>query len=201
MAALAALFASAALAAGYPPPSSQGLRPGSYAWICGDPSEGPVADEAICRKHAPRRLRRPLRIPRLDPGAQCPRSSAARVSPQFGIALGRGPAYPVPFPGGIYHFNGGRVEGGWMYAKVLWIVAPGYLGPLLVRGRQLDGTNWLGFEGGARPFADLQIPPVGADFRGWRDTASYTRFRGPGCYGYQIDGTTFSRVIVFSAEP
>ena len=37
--------------------------------------------------------------------------------------------------------------------------------------------------------------------RGWRDTASYTRFRGPGCYGYQIDGTTFSRVIVFSAEP
>src|SRR2546423_1267211 len=30
VAALAALFASAALAAGYPPPSSQGLRPGSY---------------------------------------------------------------------------------------------------------------------------------------------------------------------------
>jgi hypothetical protein len=201
VAALAALFAFAALAAGYPPPSSQGLRPGSYAWICGDPSEGPVADEAICRKHAPRSLRRRLRIPILAPGAACPRSSAARVSPQFGIALGRGPAYPIPFQGGIYHFGGARVEGGWMYAKVLWIVAPGYRGPLLVRGRQLDGTNWLGFEGGARPFADLQIPPVDATFRGWRNTASYTRFRGPGCYGYQIDGTTFSRVIVFSAEP
>jgi len=201
VAALAALFASAALAAGYPPPSSQGLRPGSYAPICGDPSEGPVADEAICRKHVPRSLRRRLRIPILTPGTACPRSSAARVSPDFGIALGPGPAYPIPFADATLHYDSGRVEGGWRYVKVLWIVAPGYRGPLLIRGRQLDGTNWLGFEYGARPFADLQIPPVPADFRGWRDTPSYTRLRGPGCYGYQIDGTTFSRVIVFSAEP
>jgi hypothetical protein len=201
VAALAALFASAALAAGYPPPSSQGLRPGSYVWICGDPADGPVADEAICHQRAPARLRRPLRIPVLAPGSTCPRSSARRVSKDFGIALGPGPVYPVPFPDGTFHYGGGRTEGGWIYAKVLWIGGPRYRGPILIRGRQLDGTNWLGFEYGARPFADLQIPPVPAGFRGWRHTASYTRFRGPGCYAYQIDGTTFSRVIVFSAQP
>jgi hypothetical protein len=199
--ALGTLFAAVALAAAYPPPSSQGLRPGSYAWICGDPAEGPVADEAICHGHAPARLRRRLRIPTIAPGDACPRSPAGRVYKDFGIALGRGPAYPVPFADGTYHFDSAPSAGGWLFAKVLWIVRPGYRGPLLIRGRQLDGTNWLGFEYGAHPFADLQIPPVTGGFRGWRDTATYTRLRGPGCYGYQIDGTTFSRVIVFSAEP
>jgi hypothetical protein len=48
--------------------------------------------------------------------------------------------------------------------------------------------------------ADLQIPPVPSSFRGWRNMPSYTRVRAPGCYGYQIDGTSFSRVIVFSFE-
>jgi hypothetical protein len=199
VAALAALFASVALAAAYPPPSSQGLRPGSYAWLCGDPAQGPVADEAICRGHVPRMLRRPVRIPILAPGATCPRSAAGRPSPQFGIALGPGPAYPVPFADGTLHYDGGRVQGGWRYVKVLWVVAPAYRGPVLIRGRRLDGRQWLGFEYGARPFADLQIP-ASSGRRNWRDMPSYTRLRGgPGCYGYQIDGTTFSRVIVFSA--
>jgi hypothetical protein len=29
---------------------------------------------------------------------------------------------------------------------------------------------------------------------------SYTRLRGPGCYAYQVDGTSFSRVVVFRAD-
>ncbi len=37
-------------------------------------------------------------------------------------------------------------------------------------------------------------PPAGT-----RYLPSYTRLLGPGCYAYQIDGTTFSRVIVFRA--
>ena len=35
---------------------------------------------------------------------------------------------------------------------------------------------------------------------GQRYRPSYTRLRAPGCYAYQVDGTTFSRVIVFQAE-
>jgi len=34
---------------------------------------------------------------------------------------------------------------------------------------------------------------------GWANYPSYTRLRAAGCYGYQIDGTAFSRVIVFRA--
>ena len=34
---------------------------------------------------------------------------------------------------------------------------------------------------------------------GQRYRPSYTRVRGPGCYAYQVDGTSFSRVIVFEA--
>lgn len=35
---------------------------------------------------------------------------------------------------------------------------------------------------------------------GSRGRPSYTWLRALGCYGYQIDGRTFSRVIVFRAE-
>jgi hypothetical protein len=35
----------------------------------------------------------------------------------------------------------------------------------------------------------------------WLGYASYTRMREAGCYAYQVDGTTFSRVVVFRAAP
>jgi hypothetical protein len=46
------------------------------------------------------------------------------------------------------------------------------------------------------PPVELRIP---ATNRALRYRPSYTRLRAPGCYAYQIDGTTFSRVIVFAA--
>ena len=193
---LASALSVLALAGGYPPPGSQGLVPArGYSWLCA----GAQLD-AGCRGHVPRRLRRPLRLPTLAPGADCPRSRSGTVSPSFGIALGPGPAYPVPFRGGVLQLGDGRVEGGWMYVKVLWVTAPRYAGPFLVRGRRLDGTSWLGFESGPHPPAELQFPPRPRGYRGWRDTATYTRVREPGCYAYQVDGTTFSRVLVFTIE-
>ena len=87
--------------------------------------------------------------------------------------------------------------------KVLWVVSASYRGPVLVRGHQLDGTNWLGFASGARPLSELQIPPAQQGSpRTWRAFPSYTRVRaGAGCYAYEIDGTTFSRVLVFQLKP
>ena len=194
--AFAAVLSALALAGGYPPPSSQGLVPArGYSWLC----EG-GGTQPICAQRIPRRLRRRLHLPSLAPGAPCPRSRSGRVSPSFGIALGPGPAYPVPFPNGVLHHGDPLVQGGWMYVKVLWIAAPRYSGPFLVRGRRIDGTSWLGFERGAHPLSELQFPPRPAGYRGWRGTPSYTRVREPGCYAYQVDGTTFSRVLVFSIE-
>jgi hypothetical protein len=57
---------------------------------------------------------------------------------------------------------------------------------------------------GRRPLAELSFPSakqVGIYRRQWRQTGTTTRVRASGCYSYQIDGTTFSRVVVFRAAP
>jgi hypothetical protein len=123
------------------------------------------------------------------------------VNPRYSPALGAGPAYPAAFDeSSTLHFAGAAFPTPWTGNKVLWIVGPQYRGPILVRGRQLDAAFWVGFDRGVgiRPYAELHLR---GDGRGWRDYPSYTRVRGAGCFAYQIDGTTFSRVIVFRAAP
>jgi hypothetical protein len=162
-----------------------------------------------------KKLHRSLHLPRLSPGAACPRSPRhiRPEPPPYGAErlVGPGPAYPAfystpPYdpsdPSSIVHYGGGRVEGGWYYLKVLWLTSPHYRGPLLIRGRQLDGPNELRFDMGASPPREIRIPAGRGELRhGWKDRASYSRFRAPGCYGYQLDGLSFSRIIVFPAAP
>jgi hypothetical protein len=71
----------------------------------------------------------------------------------------------------------------------------------LIRGRQLDGPNGLGFGDRKWPYVEMQLPPGQGDPQsgGWRFWGGYARFRAPGCYGAQVDGTDFSEVIVFNA--
>jgi hypothetical protein len=155
------------------------------------------------------KLRRPLHMPRLAPGAPCPVSIATRPSsPDYSVpTLGRGPAYP------LYTWRAGTLSffypvrpsqewypSAWSGEKVLRIVAPRYRGPVLIRGRQLDGPNLVRFDDGSLPSAELQIPAGGVTSSvGFRNRASSTRLRAAGCYAWQVDGTTFSRVIVFRA--
>jgi hypothetical protein len=54
-----------------------------------------------------------------------------------------------------------RVEGGWYYAKVLWVASPAHPGPFLVQGRQLDGPRRLRFGEGPQPAAELLLPAGG----------------------------------------
>jgi hypothetical protein len=83
---------------------------------------------------------------------------------------------------------------------VLWVVDPSYHGPVLVRGGRLDGPDSVRFDGGREPARQLRLlPPTGNTTGGWANYPSYTRLRAAGCYGYQIDGTSFSKVIVFRA--
>jgi hypothetical protein len=95
---------------------------------------------------------------------------------------------------------GGSAWGG---QKVLWLGAPSYHGPVLIRGRKLTGGG-LGFGAGKIPLAEVDVPPgrpggVGLNRDGWRLWGGYVRLRSPGCYGVQVDGTTFSEVIIFRA--
>lgn len=77
---------------------------------------------------------------------------------------------------------------------------------MLIRGGRLDSPDALRFNNGRVPSDEMRIPigargggPPGLKPVGQRFRPALTRLRAPGCYAYQIDGTTFSRLIVFRA--
>ena len=153
------------------------------------------------------KLRRPLHIPHIASGSPCPVSAVARPALGYGVALGRGSAYPLGLGRAgslsfLYPVQPSQIwyPSEWGGNKVLWVVAPRYRGALLIRGKQLDGPNLVRFDDGSLPPTELRMPAggvVSAD--GFRGRPSYSRLRAPGCYAWQVDGTTFSRVIVFRA--
>jgi hypothetical protein len=158
------------------PPAPAGLRAttgyGTYE-LC----------SAQCGGAVPASLRRPLHLP-----------VACRVSAGSGPvkALGSPSVMLSPFIGSV-----------WKAARVTWVAATSYLGPILIRGHQLGGPGAVGFGEGRSPYDELQLlapgsnaPSVPGQGRAW---LSFTRVRGPGCYAYQVDGSSFSTVIVFRA--
>jgi hypothetical protein len=175
-------------------------RPHDYNDFCGG---GECAPHGL----VPVTLRRIMHLPRLAAGAGCPVSRSRVVSSQFGPALGAGPAYPVGLGGGVLQItppSRGTVfaGSGWGGNKVLWVIAPLYRGPVLVRGGRIDQLGGMGFDAGntyTRSYSELDLPPAASGGHGWRGAPSHTRVRAPGCYAYQIDGTDFSRVVVFRA--
>ncbi len=148
---------------------------------------------------------RPLNFNYIKANGPCPADTAKQVDPDFGLAIGPGPAYPVGFDtDGVYDYSSTIEEGGWYLLKVLWVVNPkAYTGPVLVRGHQLDGGSELRFGQGADPASELQLDPAtaldGSSPWDWPNWPTYTRLQRPGCYAYQIDGTSFSNVITFRA--
>jgi len=85
--------------------------------------------------------------------------------------------------------------------KAMWAIDPRYVGPVLVRGRQLDGDDTLKFEKGEPGFSDHTRADPTAELHesGGYVHPSVTRVRTLGCYAYQVDGIGFSYSIVFRA--
>jgi hypothetical protein len=99
----------------------------------------------------------------------------------------------------------------------MWLSEPGYRGPVLVRGRMVEGRARVGFGRARVPSLELALPAGdwdesgggsvrvwGKTFvppRGWRVTSAATRVRGRGqgeqCYFFQVDGMSFSETVVF----
>jgi hypothetical protein len=131
---------------------------------------------------------------------------AVGTGPVFAVGLGAKAIFPFQFPPSKKSIFYGS---GWGGNKVLWIAGPSYSGPVLIRGEQLDGPQAVGFSlGGPPAYTNLQFPPgkkhgfpAGSPdgYHGWRNWPSETRLQASGCYAYQVDGTTFSEVIVFRA--
>jgi hypothetical protein len=147
--------------------------------------------------------KRPLVGQRLEPGAPCPvTTETGQVGAYPG--LGPGPAYPwgthsvitmrIPPP---EHW--GRE---WSGTKRVWLLDNRYVARALVRGHQLDGPNEVRFVYGRPAFTPEKtlnpVPELQLDQ--FRDYPSLTRLRTPGCYAYQVDGRTFSYLVVFEAR-
>ena len=146
---------------------------------------------------------RPLHLPSVASAADCP-VTPRRPWSGPGVAtnvLGDGPLYPV-----ADYFQDGttldlraedREPDGTYTKKVRWI-GTGYTGPVLVRTARIDGpgtaTMRFSYWGETRDggyYADLPTDNS--------DLPATTKVGGPGCYAYQVDGSTFSTTIVFRA--
>jgi hypothetical protein len=172
---------------------------------------GPTLIQPLSASPTPwAKLHRPLHLPRLAPGTACPISRVdrridwTRVRIYGGSGIGHGQVYPGLGSSGRRLSATRDVEygGAWARGKVFWYVGPKYRGRVLLRGRRLDGSQGLGFNGRRLPARELRIEPF--DTVSWegqpagsRGMPADVRVRAPGCYGVQIDGTTFSRLVVF----
>lgn len=86
---------------------------------------------------------------------------------------------------------------GWGALKTTWISTPAYKGPYIVRGRRLNGPGEVRFGDEPRDrYLAFRLGPDANAGGGYRAGIGYVWTREPGCYGFQIDGTSFSHVIV-----
>ena len=87
---------------------------------------------------------------------------------------------------------------GWRGQKTPWFVSRAYKGPMLVRAERIHGSISVQF---AKVYGQhlRELRFKAGENNGvqgsWRFLASATLFRETGCYSFQIDGTTFSRVV------
>ncbi len=149
-------------------------------------------------------LHGPLHLPKLRPGERCP-ISPALVGSNNQFLNGRGPVYLL----GIAHAPRGLIDIaqsgsdnlGWRGQKTPWAVERRYEGPLLVRAQRIDKKGSVRF---ARAYGERLKElfwPAGVDQGDppdarFRLLSSESLFRAAGCYAYQVDGLTFSRIIV-----
>jgi hypothetical protein len=151
-------------------------------------------------------LQRPLSLPSLATGASCPTTAPRQIVSWSGPAIGPGPVYSVGYDAsGDIRWAGSLEDGGWYYIKIGWLVAP-ETGPILIRGRQLDGGNQVGFGSDPGPSPELVLEAsdavgVSGSAPGWLNYVAYTRVRAPGCYAYQVDTGAGSETITFKAGP
>jgi len=152
-------------------------------------------------------LKRSLHFPVLSHDQSCPASPGAPVDTYTsyftGIALGDGPVRVVI--GNRGDLLRGQVSvgstGGAL--ETLWFAMPSYQGPFVVRGERLDGSGTIAVDGSASDPSALVVPPgpTANTEHGLRVAPVSTWLTSPGCYGWQVDGLTFTYVIVFDATP
>jgi hypothetical protein len=88
---------------------------------------------------------------------------------------------------------------GWRGQKTPWLVTRAYRGPLLIRGRRLDGPTGVRFAvgyGDHRTHLYWSRVPRRNRVAGYFGIPSSVLVRTSGCYGFQIDGSSFTERLV-----
>jgi hypothetical protein len=135
---------------------------------------------AHCSGAVPSSLRRTLLLPAMD-GHTCPIGTApGPITPNVSTHLR------------ISGFLGSKWDG----APVTWAPAAGFTGPILIRGRQLNGPNAVGFGEGHKPYDELQIYAAAGRAETW---PTFVRVHAPGCYGINIDTAHKTEAFIFLA--
>ena len=182
------------------------LVPSAYQAAC-------VNEGSVCLQGAagpiPAVLRRSLHFPVLRPGQGCPATHGRPVNTADfgGVALGSGPVRPIiaeeparDARRGIADLIDPTSVPPWLGVKTLWFSVPAYQGPFVIRAKRLGGSGPVGL-GEGPTVAPLVVPPgptVNGE-QGWREAPGGIWVRSPGCYALQVDGLTFSYVIVIRA--
>jgi hypothetical protein len=162
------------------------------------PTISPGTSVATVSPDARALLSRPVKLPALAAGAACPVTPLATASVGIENPRGRGPFYlGGPLPKGAYPFN-----------KMVYVVAGGGSGPVVLRGGRLDGAGRLTFSG-IRADPAEQGEMLSASGESWAfyqaiiggtEDALYLYPSTNGCYAVQIDGVTFQDVITITAS-
>ena len=156
-------------------------------------------------------LFRRLHFPRAKMNA-CPATSGhSWSSPIYGrtIAFGRRRRVWVVIANGGdlrrgYVDMGAGNAAGWHGLKAHFLGTPGYQGPLLVRAQRLGRPGSIRVGSSHLTHVSWLVVPAGPTANttgGWRDVPSSTWVKHTGCYGWQIDGLTFSEVVVVNVRP
>lgn len=158
----------------------------------------------------PEEFARPLTLPSVAAGGPCPISPSQDVEVPTagfgGLALGRGPVRPVIAGPAATTSSSALVlkqpTAGerWYQFKTLWYSDPTYPNAVLIRGRRLDQPGPIAF--GEQPSLSELVIPTGPTLNGssgYREAPGATYLLGPGCYGWQVDGSGLSETIVFRA--
>lgn len=193
---LALLIVAAALlggCSGAPAPSSPAGTPAPVT------NTGPTDSPEVAAL-----LARPLRLPTLAPGADCPRSPVTSHSPVVQPAdekgLGNAPLYPISFyanDGGLRIGDETPGPNGLYEIKVVWASIGGHQGVAVVRAGRVDAPGRAAvklYYASDASRGDAVIFPL---LDGPGDYPSATSVSGPGCYVWQIDGEGYSETVYF----
>ena len=158
-------------------------------------------------------LNRPLHFPVLRPGQRCPASHGSSgpvtIAGDIGTEFGNGPVHVLirasrhGVAGLLAHTNSPP----WLGFKTLWFSVPAYQGPFVIRAVRLGHPGQVSLAGTPPAMAPIVVPPgptidtvpLGNGRPGYRKVQSVFWVRSPGCYAWQVDGLTFSEIIVIRA--